>query len=325
MADAYSIRPFVEADLAEVLDVMRLSLGESEVNQRTTELFAWKHFHNPFGRSIILIADAGGRIAGLRAFMRWELAGAGGQVVRAVRPVDTATHPDFRRMGIFRNLTLAALEEARADGVHLVFNTPNADSGAGYRSMGWKDVQPIGALVRPKRPWRSRTDDSGAGTSGPSTSRLDRSSFIPGGEPPQPPDTPDRAARGLRTIRSNAYRQWRFVDHPTAGYRMVRFDGGAAMLRPNVRGGRSEVVVSDLVGKIAPSSFRAAARAVDAHYLVSWFSSGSPERRAARSSFFVPVPKLTALTQVALPLTDLDVDVFNPASWDLATADLELL
>lgn len=314
MSDRYSIRMMAEGDLPEVLEVMRLSLGESEVNQRSTDLFSWKHFQNPFGRSIVLVADAGGAIAGLRAFMRWNLVTPEGQVVRCVRPVDTATHPDFRRMGIFQNLTRAALEEARADGVDLVFNTPNAESGAGYRKMGWKDVQPIGALVRPKRPWRGKVDEG-----------ADRSMFIPGGIDPQPLDTPDRPARGLRTVRSAAYRRWRFVDHPTAGYRMVRHAGGAAMLRPNVRGGRQEVVVSDLIGEIGTAPFRAAARAADSHYLVAWFSPASPERKAAVASAFAPVPGLTALTQVALPLSELDRDVFDPANWDLATGDLELL
>jgi GNAT superfamily N-acetyltransferase len=313
VSGSYSIRPMVDRDLPEVLEVMRLSLGESEVNQRNTDLFSWKHFDNPFGRSIILVADAGGAIAGLRAFMRWNLTTPEGHTVRCVRPVDTATHPEFRRMGIFSNLTQAALEEARGDGVHLVFNTPNAQSGAGYRKMGWKDVQPIGAYVRPKRPWRGRVETT-----------VDRASFIPGGVDPQPLDTPDRAARGLRTVRTSDYRKWRFVDHPTAGYRMVRFAGGAAMLRPNVRSGRQEVVIPDVIGTVGMAPFRASARAADSHYLVTWFSEG-PERKAALASGYVPIPGLTALTQVALPLADLDRDPFDPFNWDLATGDLELL
>jgi hypothetical protein len=85
------------------------------------------------------------------------------------------------------------------------------------------------------------------------------------------------------------------------------------------------VVVSEVIGEQTPAAFRAAAQASDAHYLVTWFSKGSPERRAAARSAFVPVPGLTALTQVALPLAPLALDVFDSANWDLATGDLELL
>ncbi len=49
-------------------------------SRRTPELFAWKHIDNPFGRSIILVAEAEGTIAGLRAFMRWELTTPGGEI-----------------------------------------------------------------------------------------------------------------------------------------------------------------------------------------------------------------------------------------------------
>ncbi len=38
---------------------------------------------------------------GFRTFLRWEFEDAG-RVVRAVRAVDTATHPDHRGRGIFR-------------------------------------------------------------------------------------------------------------------------------------------------------------------------------------------------------------------------------
>ena len=50
---------------------------------------------------------------------------------RAVRAVDTATHPDFQRRGIFRNLTTTALDELAASGVDFIFNTPNDKSRPG--------------------------------------------------------------------------------------------------------------------------------------------------------------------------------------------------
>ncbi len=46
----------------------------------------------------MLVAEADGRIVGLRAFMRWEFV-AGDRRFRAVRAVDTATHPDYQGTG----------------------------------------------------------------------------------------------------------------------------------------------------------------------------------------------------------------------------------
>ena len=74
-------------------------------------VWRWKHVDNPFGRSLVLLArdDATGRITGLRAFMAWQYL-VGGTPTLAYRPVDTATDPSCRRMGIFSRLTLQALE-----------------------------------------------------------------------------------------------------------------------------------------------------------------------------------------------------------------------
>ena len=72
------------------------------------------------------VALAGSRVVGFRAFLRWELVGPDGRVRYAARAVDTATDPDFQGRGIFTRLTLEALDALPADGVELVFNTPNA-------------------------------------------------------------------------------------------------------------------------------------------------------------------------------------------------------
>ncbi|MGH2682524.1 MAG: GNAT family N-acetyltransferase, partial [Actinomycetota bacterium] len=84
------VRPFRGDDEAGVLDLLKASLGPGPPGSRTPEFFRWKHLANPFGHSLMLVAEAGGQIVGLRAFMRWEFE-AGGRAVRAVRAVDTAT------------------------------------------------------------------------------------------------------------------------------------------------------------------------------------------------------------------------------------------
>ena len=313
MRATLAIRPYGSADLEAVLNLLKVSLGETELLRRSPEAFAWKHLKNPFGSSIMLLAEDEKGLVGFRAFMRWELTTADGETLRCVRAVDTATHPRAHRRGIFRRLTLEAVDVARLEGSDLIFNTPNPRSGAGYLTMGWSGVGTIGVLVRPRFRWLLGPHGSGL----PS---------VTGANEWNDPAIADRAPRGLRTPRTAAYLRWRFALHPTAGYRVVEVPGGKAVVRPNLRRHRRELVVSDLFGHAAGRALRQAVRATDAAYLAAWFSRGSIERRRAYSAGMVPVPGVTSLTLVAQPLRKgLEWVVGDLDRWDLALSDLELL
>lgn len=315
MADTIRIREFEENDLGQVLDVLRASLGESALLRRTPELFSWKHIRNPFGRSIILLATSGDRIAGVRAFMRWELKTPDGETIRCVRAVDTATHPDFHRQGIFSRLTKEAVERAYNDDVDLIFNTPNPKSGAGYLKMGWSSVGDIGIMMRPTpRMVRRR----------PTAEPPDPAEFLASPRPFDATMPADRPAQGLRTPRTPEYYMWRFQQHPTARYFQVGHAGGTAVLRPNVRNGRRELVISELTGSSLRATASKVATASRADYLAGWWSNG-PERSAARRAGLFAVPRAVALTLVARPLRDIPVTADQLSSWDLALSDLELL
>lgn len=312
MTATLSVRPYRTADLPAVLDLLKVSLGETDLLRRSPDVFSWKHLENPFGSSIMLVAEDDEGVVGFRAFMRWELDTADGDRLRCVRAVDTATHPRALRRGIFRRLTLEAVEAARLDGTDLIFNTPNPQSGAGYLTMGWKEVGRIGVLVRPLL----------RGLVAPANGLPSVTGSMAWDDRP----VADRAPRGLRTPRTPAYLHWRFAQHPTAQYRLAGGPGGTAVLRSNLRRNRGELVVSDLFGEGAAHALRSAARATDAAYLAGWFSPGSPERRHAISAGMIPIPRVTALTLVARPLRDnLAWSTRNLDRWDLATSDLELL
>ena len=314
MAETINIRQFEDTDLGSVLDVLRASLGDTP--PQTPELFSWKHFRNPFGRSIVLVATAGSRIAGVRAFMRWEMITADGEILRCVRAVDTATHPDFARQGIFSRLTTEAVDRASEDGVDLIFNTPNPKSGAGYLKLGWTEVGPIGIMGRPTlRMLRRRQQEADP----------DPRSFLTAPEPVTQVSRSDRPARGLRTPRSEAYRLWRFQQHPTARYFQVPAEAGMAIVRPNVRGIRRELVVSEVHGEQPRQALNAVVGSSRADYLAAWWSKGSPERSAAIRAGILPVPGRTALTLMCRPLRSLLPPVENLAAWDLGLSDLELL
>ena len=227
------IREFRSEDVDQILFVLRKALGETPLLKRTHQLWMWKHHDNPFGPSLVLVAQADDRIVGVRAMMRWDLRTPSGDILRCLRPVDTATDPDYARRGIFRSLTMAAIDTAKARDFDLIFNTPNESSGPGYQKMGWSRIAPIGVMVRP----------------------LLRSGSTPAPDrPPQPDDffsedlptvdsgLSDRDSSGLRTPRTKEYLLWRFASHPTVHYRLVEKNGSIAVVRPNIRSGRKEIV-----------------------------------------------------------------------------------
>ncbi|MGC2241519.1 MAG: GNAT family N-acetyltransferase [Acidimicrobiia bacterium] len=310
------IRPATPDDTPAILELLKASLGESPLLKRKPELWAWKHTANPFGPSIVFLAWSGQRLAGVRAMMRWELHTPGGSLIRCVRAVDTATHPDFMRRGIFRRLTEEAIEVARAEDVHLVFNTPNPKSAAGYLTMGWSEVGWIGAQIRPHLGRSVRPD----GEAPPALT-----SVLPTARAFEPVDYEGRPALGLRTIRSIEYQTWRFNGHPRVRYGTVGEHETTAVVRAGVRSGRTELVLADLLGEPDSRVIREVARRSRAAYVGGFFSKGSPERGAAIRAGLIPIPGLHTLHLVARPLTELDFDVFDIDSWDLAVSDLELL
>ena len=141
------IREANDFDIHGILEVLKASLGEIS-SKKTESVWRYKHIDNPFGKSLVLIAEEQGEIIGVRAFMRWQWQ-KGEQVYSALRAVDTATHPQHQGKGIFKKLTLKALEIAKDRNDHFVFNTPNQQSKPGYLKMGWKEIDKLKIQLRP--------------------------------------------------------------------------------------------------------------------------------------------------------------------------------
>jgi len=96
----------------------------------------------------VLVAEEKNKIIGVRAFMRWQWC-KGDKTFDGFRAVDTATHPSHQGKGVFKKLTLKALELSKAEGNHFIFNTPNSQSKPGYIKMGWQEVDQIKVSIKP--------------------------------------------------------------------------------------------------------------------------------------------------------------------------------
>ena len=134
-------------EISEIVEVLKASLGEADL-PLSNNIWNYKHVENPFGESIVYVAEEDDRLVGVRAFMRWEWQ-IGNTKYKALRAVDTATHPEFQGKGIFKKLTLTAVDGAKEQGNHFIFNTPNNQSRPGYLKMGWKEVGKISVGIKP--------------------------------------------------------------------------------------------------------------------------------------------------------------------------------
>lgn len=335
-----SVRTYRDEDEPRVLELLDAALGGGPAGARSPDFFRWKHLQNPFGRSFMLIAEADDRIVGLRAFLRWRFA-AGDRSLHAVRAVDTATHPEYQGRGIFRRLTLDALDALRGD-VDLVFNTPNPQSLAGYLTMGWAVVGDAPFSIRPLRPIRfaSRLRSArsleehvegtrppvravGAGEALADVAEVDRLLEESG--------TPGSL---LHTARDGEFLRWRFGTAPALDYRAIRAEAqgrlrGLAIFRVRPRGRLWETTIAEVIvprgdRRTAGRLLRDVAAAARVDHVTCRFVAGTAAARAARRWGAVRSPK--GITFVVNPLREgILPEPSDLGSWALSLGDLEVL
>jgi GNAT superfamily N-acetyltransferase len=235
-----------------------IALASSALGWRPGEpneqLFGWKHVDNPVGPSSMWVAVDAGAIVGFRAFLRWGFTDPERGAQRAVRAVDTATHPDHQGRGIFTALTRHGLEAEREAGTDFVFNTPNDQSRPGYLKLGWQVVgrvpvavavgSPAAALrmARARVPAGKWSEPSTAGFAAPDVLGDERgvtellASLGPG--------------TGLRTTRTPELLRWRYGLEPLRYRVLLRgasVTDGLAVFRVRRRGAAVETALVDVL------------------------------------------------------------------------------
>jgi GNAT superfamily N-acetyltransferase len=340
----YEVRPGTDDDIAAVIELMRVSLGEGRI-PRTREFWTWKHRENPFGASPMWLALAENKVIGVRLFMRWAFNWNHARArVAAVRAVDTATHPDWQGKGIFKRLTLGLVEDVTNAGVSFVFNTPNEKSRPGYLKMGWQQVGRISLWVKPCRPLSALKKTLFASVANDATLADDV----------EPSRGPNPAAEQLlkaaqaaslfaragerpgayATPLSEDYLRWRYLNCPAATYDLSSVDPARALLVQRLRQRRSlqELAITDLVVERSLAGLRAAAASLNAtiararpDYVVTAMRHDAPEIAVLLAAGFVPAPRLGPILTVR-PLNPVPAgpDLLLPGSFQTSIGDLEL-
>ena len=319
--DELEIRPAREADEPSVLALFRDTLGWRE-DDPNEGFFHWKHRDNAFGRSPAWVAVYDGDLVGYRTFLRWRFLSGEGKRVTAVRAVDTATHPDYQGMGIFRRLTLRGVGELTLAGEGIVFNTPNDKSRPGYLKMGWSVARrlPTGVLpAGPRALARMVTSRVPADLwSQPTSAGVDAAVAL-GDRSVAEALLVHAPSKGFRTDRSAEYLAWRTSFEPLH-YRLLLVSDrdpaqGGIVFRLRRRGNAVEAAV---IEQLVPDRL-AGARLV-ARMLRQTGADYAIGLRTGPHAGLVPLPGQGPLLTTR-PLASAPP---SPADWTLTLADVEL-
>ena len=332
--------------IPQILSLTKATLGDSGAVRKTQIFWEWKHERNPVGSSYGLLArsEIDREAIGLRVLMRWEFTALDDRPIRAFRAVDTATHPNYRRLGIFSQLTLQAVNELQEQGADLIFNTPNDLSLPGYLKLGWRFAARWPLYMRVLRPISMAMSR----LSSKQASSFDLGDYFSNKIVSWPrfwdyygnrlPDfishwELQRPRVGLRTNRNMDFLTWRYGQHPHITYGVYpHLENGVlrawAVLRPNRRFGWRENVLCDLfldapdvaLGKRFISSMLKQLRS---DYVIAHANAKTFEQDLLRRSFFFKIPQRSIRFAVR-PLQPANAIFTTASAWDLSLGDLEV-
>jgi GNAT superfamily N-acetyltransferase len=324
----------------QVVELLNASLQRKLVGERDAAYWDWKHEHNPFGKSLLLLAKCDGKLVGLRAFMRWQLQ-VQGRTIHAAKPVDSVTHPDYQRRGIFTRLTQHACEVSRREGIQFLFNTPNDNSKPGYLKLGWQQVDALPLFLKPLRPiaaaWRLARWKLRQRTV-PDQQAFFREEPIMAASMFGDAKAISRIIASpndsrLATERTADFLRWRYCQHPHIRYYVECVEGnsgldGVLVYRTNFRQGLREIMIDDILlandrREIVSELFRKLCSRVTAEYVLAHFLLDSAPGAHLRSLGFWKLPH-RRISLVARVLNEPVIpDPLLASSWSLCMGDLE--
>lgn len=310
------IREANHSDIPEILEVLKASLGETS-SKKTEGVWRYKHVDNPFGESLVLLAEENEKIVGVRAFMRWQWQ-KGDTIYSAFRAVDTATHPDHQGKGIFKKLTLKALEIGEERGDHFVFNTPNAQSKPGYLKMGWKEVGKLKINLIPVNPLHCGNKKFSSENS-VNISEFNSNATLKNW------NIELKNSGKLFAPKSTEYLKWRYVNNPLQQYRVLAqkdlFIAGYVKHQSRFKELRiSELVFSPKISKkVIKKTIRSWAREAGVNFISLQIPGGESLFYRGISGSFGPV---LTFKRIGEPIEE--NDFLKLSFWNYSLGDLEL-
>lgn len=217
MAMSYDFR-IVPADLSSFSRLSEMYQACFGVNPGEA-YFRWKYLENPAGRVVAFEARQGEQLAAFYGLLP-EALELEGQPLLCYQSMDTMTHPDFQRRGLFTRTAQAALQHlADREGRARLYGIPGARSLPGFRKLGWRELPPLPLIFQHSTLLRALAPQEVA------VRRIDC------WEPclDQYFSSKARAHGPIRRALNPEYLQWRVFDHPMTRLELHALFSGSAV------------------------------------------------------------------------------------------------
>lgn len=124
------LRPWRDDDEPGMIALEKLVFGSPKVSP--SDFFHWQYRTNPEGRAIIYVCEApDGTVVGQYAVIPLPVRLSGHRFTASLS-LNTATHPDYRRRGLFRKAATAVYDRLAEMGITLTVAIPNENSYPGF-------------------------------------------------------------------------------------------------------------------------------------------------------------------------------------------------
>lgn len=261
-------RPYREGDEEQLMKLTKLAL-ERDI---AIESWRWLFKDNPAGKGFFSLADHDGNLVGQYVVIPIRLL-VGGKEITGAQSMDTMTHPDYRRQGMFTTLAGEVYRNLKESGIHAAYGFPNDASHPGFvNKLGWITLIDLPFHARPLKLSSLLADRIGnkfaASTAGvpaqaafnllfPS-SRKENHGFSTritdrfDGEFDRLWDSV-KERFSCAVCRNSDYLNWRYINKPGADYKVLAIDGkegrlaGYAVLKTVRKEGAGQGHILDLL------------------------------------------------------------------------------
>lgn len=213
MKDSWICRDYQHGDEYQILTLYR------EVNNRKMALahWTWKFAENPFGKAIIKLMFDDDMLIGHYAVMPMDVQ-IQSKLVKAVLSVNTMTHPDYERQGIFGYLAEETYKKCQRESFRFVYGFPNKNSYYGFtRKLTWKDLGKMTTLEK----------ELGVQAAGEICKRDSIYPIEKFDERVNSLWNKTKDSYHVTVVRTEEFLNWRFAEHPTEEYAKFIFQDGS--------------------------------------------------------------------------------------------------